>query len=162
MDLSRFDQLSLCACQVSLREEGVDLSLPPMTSYQVCAVSLREEGVDLSNQISEKVLHFSCLPPRGGSGFKPEIALHTGADRSVSLREEGVDLSNASPSTRGFRPTVSLRVEGVDLSRIIPAHAGTTRYFSPFLKAECGFHFKYIELIAEAGTRLHTSGSCLL
>ena len=56
---------------VSLREEGVDLSLGLVIFCQPIAVSLREEGVDLSQYIDKNGNVIAGLPPRGGSGFKP-------------------------------------------------------------------------------------------
>ena len=80
-------------CNVSLREEGVDLSHScRQQSVSIC-VSLREEGVDLSARWTMSV--------------QPIY---------VSLREEGVELSIWRKSPSSQSTVVSLREEGVDLS----------------------------------------------
>ena len=56
---------------VSLREEGVDLSITlHILVSDPGQVSLREEGVDLSNIAKAVLAVAKRLPPRGGSGFK--------------------------------------------------------------------------------------------
>ena len=70
MDLSRKREPVIHVSDVSLREEGVDLS--PIKSLFVISlnVSLREEGVDLSLGVTDLLALKKRLPPRGGSGFK--------------------------------------------------------------------------------------------
>ena len=92
MDLSRLPETTHSPGCVSLREEGVDLSLLGLLCRPRHRVSLREEGVDLS-------------PARSQSH----------PSRYVSLREEGVDLSPIK-SLFVISLNVSLREEGVDLS----------------------------------------------
>ena len=66
MDLSLDESVVGFVENVSLREEGVDLSKNPAMPSVSVTVSLREEGVDLS------MADAGSLPPRGGSGFKPQ------------------------------------------------------------------------------------------
>ena len=73
MDLSLDESVVGFVENVSLREEGVDLSKNPAMPSVSVTVSLREEGVDLSTFGSTGSVGEMCLPPRGGSGFKPTL-----------------------------------------------------------------------------------------
>ena len=70
VDLSLNKKLSEKCHDVSLREEGVDLSCQIDPCLQEGEVSLREEGVDLSIVRLYSRISSLGLPPRGGSGFK--------------------------------------------------------------------------------------------
>ena len=70
MDLSDKPREKPLDDDVSLREEGVDLSCLCEIPDVVLDVSLREEGVDLSLRKWLRLRLCGRLPPRGGSGFK--------------------------------------------------------------------------------------------
>ena len=132
-------------CNVSLREEGVDLSHScRQQSVSIC-VSLREEGVDLSARWTMSVQPIYVSLREEGVDLSIWRKSPSSQSTVVSLREEGVDLSlSFSMSLRfhcslpprggsGFKQgsggrqgedQVSLREEGVDLSRESRTHSG--------------------------------------
>ena len=91
VDLSLLGLLCRPRHRVSLREEGVDLSPARSQSHPSRYVSLREEGVDLSIVSVLPVIRGAGLPPRGGSGFKLSVSSALPpARRSPSARREWI------------------------------------------------------------------------
>ena len=115
----------------------MDLSFLRASASILSTVSLREEGVDLSLIPSAVIISVTCLPPRGGSGFKhvmreplPEVGqcLPPRGGSGFKLRKRPFVIHSLCLPPRGgsgFKlrcdmgsesEHVSLREEGVDLS----------------------------------------------
>ena len=112
MDLSTLAPGEAKVVDVSLREEGVDLSWNDVFRDTGAVVSLREEGVDLSTKTA------GSLPGREVSlreeGVDLSMWVIGGADAIfVSLSEEGVDLSHTLSRLRSIRRSPSARREWI-------------------------------------------------